>query len=237
MIQLSVTNTSLETLSVFTNKLLSKNEGCSSVIQQFRNEIVQITPFGALKVFNWISKSDHTLEFNKNNIDRLTYVFYKVLTKYHIETSGKNAFFDSLILENNHLLNFLEYYRPIFRKELSLKEKNSINYTELLRLISELKEYGNHLEKLEKVLFPLFIKVMPQYSSYITLSMLCYTDYRLLVLKLEKVIKKQSDPKTIKKILNKVYYRTYTAVWREELVFFPVCQQYIHENIWKRALV
>lgn len=218
----------LEKLHQFSNIILDKKDEFIK-IRSSQIELKSLSPDTALKIFNNVASSDFSIEICKKNIDKITTVFYKPLLSYE---SGNitDHFLKLLSNENKDMLKSLSFLKKYLQQCHSLN-KNDLS-KKILPLTRHLEKYKSHYNKQERYLFPIFNKVMPQYFSYINISKQCHNDFRNLLLALRNT-DNNLDKEYTNKILGDIYFRVLFSVYREELVFFPMCQQFIHYDLKK----
>jgi DUF438 domain-containing protein len=205
------------------------------VVRNYKKDLEYIPPLDAMKALTWMVESDYNIQTVSNKIDKITNVFYKPLLK-ESKPYPPGHFLIPYISENLLMLNKLKETRPLLKA--IFKSHNPELLAEYEKFISTLKSHSRHFLSLEIHIFTLFERVLPQYAAYVHFENLFHDEFKQMLREIEYELSNESlNFKMFNKLVGMLYFRLSLRLYRENLILFPVCCQYIHERFYKLVLV
>jgi DUF438 domain-containing protein len=219
-----------ERLSNFTNDFFTNNR--VQVISKYKEEIAQVTALEAIRIFNSLALRNDAFDDIKINIDKFTSIFYFPL-KGKYPPKKLPAFYSNLHAGNSHLLKTIEQYRPLLKRFLNNSTNETSGFTsELLNVLNLIKQHNITFRKEKQTLFVLLEKVLPAYKQYFNIERLFQNDLNYMLIQCEHLLRQNEvDRISLNRLIGKLYFRIHLSIYREQLMLFPLGQQFIHEKI------
>ena len=170
-------NKRIERLKDYVKGVLDDADG-KALYDEYKRDIETVTPQECFEVFYSSLEKGYSEEDVLKVLDKVINVFHNPLSKYQWERPRENTFLEILMRENQALENRLDKIREIILKKEVEERKD-----EILQIVNSLKEFDQHYQKKENILFPYMEKKMDKFNG---LSIMCH-----FMMKLEKVLKRQ----------------------------------------------
>ena len=174
----------------------------------------------------------------KKIVAKLINIFYKSLNSQKWEKPKEGHFLYYLILENEKAKELIEGIRDIIKKLNTLlpEAERTRLFTEMGRLIAELKSYELHYIKKENILFPYLEATFAKYRC-IQLMWSFHDDFRSLIKQLEELLKHSSpDLKQLNRVTADLFFVVLPIMFREEKIVFPVAYRSIPQSAWHEMM-
>lgn len=211
------------------------NNNTRDAIKIFKNDLAEISPLDALKVFTWMAQSDYNIQTISNKIDKLTSVFFKPLKNY-LKPFPNKHFLISYQYENFVLLKRMEEMRPKLREILKNHEPSMLS--EFQKFADTLKNHVMQFQRLEVHVFPLFERVLPQYDAFYRFERMFHNDFKQMLRDIEYLLTIQPfNYGNLNRLVGRLYFRLSLRLYRENLILFPVGCQFIHSKFYQLTFV
>lgn len=146
-------------------------------------------------------------------VDKLMNVFYESLSSYQT-TKDSPDFLKNMIQENKVLESILDDFKEV------MKDMNKMTSEKTLLFIKSLKEYNNHMEKVENILFSYLEKEDEQFNG-LQIMWSLHDEIRLLMKTLSESLE-TIEPKEMIVEIGRLYFLMYGVIQKQNLVLFPV---------------
>ena len=203
----------LQNLFDYCTGIYNKENG-KELYNRYLDDIKSISPQELMFIQNEQLKNGLTAEEILTIVDKLINVFYESLSTYKLEEPISIPFLHYLNEENKALVVILDDFKNIVKTE-SLSDN-----TKLRIFINQIKEYNEHLLKLENVFFPYLEKRDKQFDGLKILWAL-HDETRSLIKEIDNEIKNLDNEKALKKEIAFLYFKLYGLVQKQELILFP----------------
>lgn len=221
----------------FSREFVATEKGKELILDNEEN-LKSITPEQVLTVFNEMGTTLTNEETLLLNIDKLTNIFYKPLLDLQRHLPEENYFLQMIIQENRKLeITLSEIKKHVKKNFIDKSDLSSKVVLQLKALLPGLQLYSLHHLKIEKILVPAFLEILPQYFGYYRTMELFHKEYHNLVSQLFEALYTHSpDKHQLNVLIGKVSFHVFLMLFREEQVFFPVAVQNIPVHIWDDML-
>jgi len=210
----------LKNLYDYCTGIYNKENGTELYYKYFE-EIKSISPQELMFIQNEQLKSGLNPEGILTIVDKLINVFYESLSQYKLEEPIKIPFINYLNEENKAFTAILDDFKKVVKTEaLSNNPKLSI-------FINRIKEYNEHLLKLENILFPYLEKRDERFNGLQILWAL-HDNTRGLIKDIENKIS-NTDEKILKKNIAYLYFKLYGLIQKQELILFPSAVKFLSD--------
>ncbi|MEX1377307.1 MAG: PAS domain-containing protein [Eubacteriales bacterium] len=214
-------NKKLQNLYDYCTGIYNKENG-TELYNKYFDDIKSITPQELMFIQNEQLKNGLTPNEILTIVDKLINVFYESLSKYKLAEPVNYLFIHYLNEENKALANILNNFKSIIKTEKLSDNKK------LLDFILQMKDYNDHLLKLENILFPYLEKRDERFDGLQILWAL-HDQTRNLIKSIEHDINTSNDNKTIKQKIAQLYFKLFGLVQKQELILFPSAVKFLSD--------
>lgn len=213
-------------LKAFCSNFLKADKLQTDNVKEFISDLQTLTPEEALLLMGWISQQElFPSQHIKRSIDKITNLIYKPLKANSAGKSFHHTFLKDLYESNNSLLTCLQSAKSCLK--LIMSRKINVPTVELFHLMQNLRHYTSHLEIVERKVFPQLTKLVPPSASCLAYEKLFHSDFLVLIQQLNCILNNgHFKTDTFNTIIGKLYFRIHLTIYRQNLIFFPVYEQW-----------
>jgi len=146
-------------------------------------------------------------------VDKLMNVFYESLSSYQSEPNVPD-FLKIMIQENKALESILDNFKEV------MKDVNLMTSDRTRDFVNELKDYNNHMEKVENILFS-YLEKEEEHFNGLQIMWSLHDEIRVLLKDLSLSLELK-EPKEMIVEIGRLYFLMYGAIQKQNLVLFPV---------------
>lgn len=202
-----------------------KKENGKELYNKYLSEIQSITPQEVFLVEFKQLEMGLTPAQLLPSVDKLINVFYKSLKAYSWKKPDKGTFIYYLMEENKGLLNHLEEFKAIIKRQSYEEDRERIQL-----FLQELMNYNNHLVKLENILFPYMQKKMERYDGLKIMWSIHDETRRQLKALIKMTDNELYDVKSFNVDIGQLFFKLHGLVQKQELIMFPAATEIISEE-------
>ncbi len=207
----------------FCQGIYSKENG-KALYEKYYEDIQAITPQDLMLIQHEQLKLGLSVQEMLDFVDKLINVFHKPLSVYSWKHPAEGTFLYYLIEENAGLVAQLERFKDIVKKDDISAYKD-----ELGTFIDMVTPYGEHLLKLENILFPYLEKKMERYEGLKILWALHDETRRELKDLAVQLTAEPFDERSVNIGIGQLYFKLYGLVQKQELILFPCATEVLEE--------
>jgi len=210
----------LENLVAYCTGIYNKENG-SELYNKYLYEIKSITPQELMFIQNQQLKMGLSPYDILPFVDKLINVFYESLSKHKLQEPIDIPFIHYLNEENKALISMLDDFKQ------TVKSESLLSNNKLKKFLDTVKQYNEHLLKLENIFFPYLEKSDERFQGLQILWAL-HDETRNLIKDVENEYQSDNE-KALKKILAYLYFKLYGLVQKQELILFPSAVKFISD--------
>lgn len=219
-------NQRVNRLADYARGLVDSKDG-TELYLKYKDDIEKVTPQEAFEIFYAQLQDGLTTKDILKILDKAIHVFHISLSEYKWDRPDKDSFLDTLIRENEALINKLEKIKEIIKRK---DFKN--NKDELIKRIEELQQFNTHYLKKENILFPYLEKKMEKFEG-LTIMWSLHDEGRSSLKKVISILQEEEPNEFDFNIeIGNLFFILYGLVYKEEMILFPSAVEVIEENEW-----
>lgn len=217
----------IERLKEYVQGVLNDEDG-KVLYQKYREDLESVTPQECFEIFYSRIEKGYTPEEILRILDKVINVFHKYLSSYKWKKPKENSFLDILMKENEALEKRLGRIKEIILKNEVEERKN-----EILEVAKSLKDFTEHYEKEENILFPYMEKKDIKFNG-LTIMWALHDHARDSIDRIIRVLEK--DDFSLKEFnveVGKLFFVMLGIVKKENLILFPSAMEVIEDSEWE----
>ncbi|MBZ2174451.1 PAS domain-containing protein [Schnuerera sp. xch1] len=204
-----------------------ENKGGKDLYTKYKDDIESVTPQECFEIFYSRLERGYSEEEILNILDKVINVFYKSLNTYKWRKPEENSFLYILIKENEALEERLDMIKKIILNKEVEERKDKI-----LTIVQSLKEFDQHYQKEENILFPYMEKKMDKFNG-LSIMWSLHDEARERINRVIAIL--ESDDSSIPKFnveIGKLFFAMLGIVKKENLILFPSAMEVIDDDEW-----
>ena len=220
-------NKRIERLKDYVKGVLDDADG-KALYDEYKRDIETVTPQECFEVFYSSLEKGYSEEDVLKVLDKVINVFHNPLSKYQWERPRENTFLEILMRENQALENKLDKIREIILKKEVQERKD-----EILNIVSSLKEFDQHYQKKENILFPYMEKKMDKFNG-LSIMWSLHDEARESIKETINVLESENfSMEEFNIAIGKLFFVIIGIVKKEEVILLPSAMEVIDEDEWE----
>ncbi len=215
----------IDRLTAYVQGVLEGKDG-TMLFKKYYDDIQKVTPEETFEVFFRHLKKGLMPKDILRILDKVIHVFNISLGEFRWNKPLKDSFPDTLIKENQALINKLENIKEIIKR----KDFRG-NKSELLKKVKELQDFNPHYLKKENILFPYLEKKEERFEG-LKIMWSLHDEARNAMRETIDILSPGETNETEFNIAIGKFFILYGLVYKEEMILFPAAMEVIEEEEW-----
>lgn len=216
----------VERLKEYVQGVLENKEG-KDLYTEYRDDIESVTPQECFEIFYSRLERGYSEEEILKILDKVINIFHKSLNIYKWERPKENSFLYILMKENKALEERLGKIKKII-----LNEEVEDRKDEIFTIVQSLKEFDQHYQKKENILFPYMEKKMDKFNG-LSIMWSLHDEARESIKRVLDVLEsKEFSLEKFNVEIGKLFFAMIGIVKKENLILFPSAMEIIDDREW-----
>lgn len=188
-----------------------------AIIDSYKATIDEISPIDLFYVDMYQQNTSYGIDEIKENADKFVNLFYHALKKHELK-SHKHIFFQTLIDENNAIINHLQKMKSMFGSSESIVQ----NKKEILLGFEACLFIERKFIRMQNIFFPRLETILPS-SKPLSVLWTLHDEAKIILNELINLLKNNHfEMSAFKKTMGYYYFLIYGIIQKESLILFPV---------------